>query len=232
MAENVLHDAKGGKPTPHAYEELQRAFDFFNERLFDGRIPQCLLTLQRKARACGYYSPRRFINASGELIDEIALNPETFALDTVAGILSTQVHEMCHAWRQHFGGKKSRRSYHDRVWAQKMRQIGLVPSDTGCPGGKETGQHMTHYILAGGPFDQACTVLIDDGYIISWFDRHTVGKTRKTLYFDPAVAGSAQPYSVGLAGGDEDDESPAEGEEGAEPAAPTMPGCEPEGPAG
>lgn len=117
MAENVLHDAKGGKPTPHAYEELQRAFDFFNERLFDGRIPQCLLTLQRKARACGYYSPRRFINASGELIDEIALNPETFALDTVADILSTQVHEMCHAWRQHFGGKKSRRSYHDRVRA-------------------------------------------------------------------------------------------------------------------
>lgn len=68
MAENVLHDAKGGKPTPHAYEELQRAFDFFNERLFDGRIPQCLLTLQRKARACGWVRAIRRNSSSPKIV--------------------------------------------------------------------------------------------------------------------------------------------------------------------
>jgi predicted RNA-binding Zn-ribbon protein involved in translation (DUF1610 family) len=30
-----------------------------------------------------------------------------------------------------------------------MKQIGLQPSDTGEPGGKEAGQSVTHYIVAG-----------------------------------------------------------------------------------
>jgi hypothetical protein len=28
-----------------------------------------------------------------------------------------------------------------------MESIGLVPSNTGLPGGKRTGQQMTHYIM-------------------------------------------------------------------------------------
>ena len=39
-----------------------------------------------------------------------------------------------------------RTGYHNREWASKMLEVGLVPSDTGQPGGKQTGQHMTHYI--------------------------------------------------------------------------------------
>jgi len=36
-------------------------------------------------------------------------------------------------------------------WAAKMKEIRLQPSTTGEPGGKETGQSVTHYILPGGP---------------------------------------------------------------------------------
>jgi hypothetical protein len=32
-----------------------------------------------------------------------------------------------------------------------MKGIGLQPSTTGEPGGKETGQSVTHYVLPGGP---------------------------------------------------------------------------------
>jgi hypothetical protein len=32
-----------------------------------------------------------------------------------------------------------------------MKEIGLHPSATGEPGGKETGKHMSHYIVSGGP---------------------------------------------------------------------------------
>ena len=34
-----------------------------------------------------------------------------------------------------------------------MEAIGLMPSHSGKPGGKRTGQQMTHYILDGGSYD-------------------------------------------------------------------------------
>lgn len=37
-----------------------------------------------------------------------------------------------------------------------MREVGLVPSETGKPHGKETGQRMTHYVEKGGRFENAC----------------------------------------------------------------------------
>ena len=53
--------------------------------------------------------------------------------------LSTLVHEMTHLQQQHFG-KPSRSGYHNKEWGLLMRAVGLIPSSTGEPGGKETGQ--------------------------------------------------------------------------------------------
>jgi len=36
-----------------------------------------------------------------------------------------------------------------------MEEIGLMPSNTGQPGGKKTGQGMTHYIIQNGLFVNA-----------------------------------------------------------------------------
>ena len=36
-----------------------------------------------------------------------------------------------------------------------METVGLMPSDTGQPGGKRTGQHMTHYLTKEGRYEQA-----------------------------------------------------------------------------
>ena len=36
-----------------------------------------------------------------------------------------------------------------------MHAIGLHPSDTGRPGGKETGQSCSHYIIEAGPYARA-----------------------------------------------------------------------------
>jgi hypothetical protein len=36
-----------------------------------------------------------------------------------------------------------------------MEAIGLMPSDTGEPGGGRVGQRVSHYIIEGGPFDCA-----------------------------------------------------------------------------
>jgi predicted SprT family Zn-dependent metalloprotease len=106
------------------------------------------------------FAEGRFGTVDGcETTDEIALNPSHFRSRTTAEVLSTLVHEMAHLW-QHHHGKPSRASYHNKEWAVKMRALGLIPSDTGQPGGKQTGQKVSHYIEEGGAFDVACTALI------------------------------------------------------------------------
>ena len=60
------------------------------------------------------------------MTDEIALNPAHFASRPTAGTLSTLAHEMAHLWQHHFG-TPSRTGYHNKEWAAKMREIGLIP---------------------------------------------------------------------------------------------------------
>jgi hypothetical protein len=45
--------------------------------------------------------------------------------------------------------------------------IGLMPSNTGEPGGKRTGQQMTHYVIEGGPFDLAFRTM-PPAFLLPW----------------------------------------------------------------
>ena len=161
------------KPTEQAYEELQLAYDWFNQRLFEGILPACLITFQRNKRTMGYFSRERFVDQSGKKTDEIALNPEYFAVISLDELLSTLVHEMAHLWQYHFG-KPGRGSYHNQEWADKMLAVGLCPSDTGRPGGKQTGDQMMDYVVENGRFSQECRALLETKFKISWYDRYPV----------------------------------------------------------
>ncbi len=161
----------GERPTPVMANELQRAFDFFNDRLFHGVLPSCLITLQRERATFGYFSKRRFVRFDGHLFaHEIALNPAYFAARTLKSTLSTLCHEMVHL-QQAAHGTAGRRGYHNAEWASWMDSIGLAPSDTGAPGGRRTGERVSHYILEGGAFDRAADALLDDHFVLSWIDR-------------------------------------------------------------
>jgi predicted SprT family Zn-dependent metalloprotease len=148
-------------PTEQAYDELQRAYDFLNARLFGGQLPSCLITLQRNKRTMGF---------SGVKTDEIAINPEYFAIVPIEEVLATVVHEMVHLWQDHFG-TPGRGKYHNQEWADKMISIGLIPSSTGAPGGRQTGDQMADYPAEGGVFLKACRELLKKDFKISWYDR-------------------------------------------------------------
>jgi hypothetical protein len=75
--------------------------------------------------------------------------------------MATLVHEMAHQWEQDHG-TPPRKGYHDTQWARKMWEIGLIPSDTGQPGGKETGQKMDHYIDPAGKFMKVFRAMPDE----------------------------------------------------------------------
>lgn len=185
------------KPTRDTYTELERAYDHFNRALFGNALPPCVITLQRKRGAFGYFWGNTWSETKGaSLTDEIALNPDSFQTRSVEAVLSTLVHEMCHL-QQHHDGKPSRSGYHNKEWARMMEAVGLIPSDTGAAGGKKTGQRVTHYIEAGGVYEAACAALVAEGFSIPWQartrDEATARKKRasKTKYACPSCAVNA-----------------------------------------
>lgn len=180
------------RPTEEAYAELQQAYDFYNLELFENRLPHCLITFQRLKKTCGYFSKDRFGRRDGRKTDEIALNPEYFAVVSPVEVLQTLVHEMTHLWQWHFG-KPSRACYHNTEWAERMEAIGLMPSSTGESGGRRVGQKMADYVIAGGQFEIATARLFATGFEITWLDRYPAlppVRTSPSIKGVSAVAGA------------------------------------------
>lgn len=158
-------------PTTEFYASLQSAFDHFNAELFEGMLPHCLITLRSASRVYGYHHAGRFISIKGVQIDELGLHPGFFTLRPIESVLSTLVHEMVHHWQAHFA-TPSPSNAHNREWAKKMESLGLMPSNTGLPGGKRTGRSVSHYIIPEGIFLVSCRRLVEGGFVIPWLDRH------------------------------------------------------------
>jgi hypothetical protein len=140
--------------TVQQFTTLEDLYGFYNQQLFGGILPACLVNLSRHREAVGYFIPREWTSLSGgDIRDEISLNPDSFYLGDEYWH-STLVHEMCHVWQFHFG-KYSQYNYHNQQWATKMQAVGLMPSHTGKEGGNTTGQYMSDYVMEGGKFQQA-----------------------------------------------------------------------------
>jgi len=159
------------KPTVESYDQLQKAYDFFNRELFGSKLSNCLITLQREKRAYGYFSPDRFQRKDGVKTDEIVMNPIYFGVRPLTETFNTLVHEMCHLWQEHFG-KPGRGRYHNREWAKKMLEVGLTPSSTGAPGGAQTGDHVSGFPTEGGRFLEVCRKFLVHQPNIAWYDRY------------------------------------------------------------
>jgi len=153
------------RPTQETYDAFQIAYDHFNWQLFEARLPNCLILLQRKKRSYGHFSQSRFKRDDGTTCAEISLNPAYFPVRSVEEVLSTLVHEQVHLWQFYFG-KPGRGRYHNRQWDEKMKSLGLYPSHTREPGGHEPGDQMTHYVVDDGPFQEAARALIEGGFRI------------------------------------------------------------------
>ena len=189
-------------PTRTTSSGLTEAYDFFNERLFGGRLPRCLITMQRQKGAYGYFAGRRFGSRDGaEVTDEIALNPAHFKSRTTEESLSTLVHEMAHLEQHHFG-KPRRTSYHNKQWAGMMQASGLIRAIRRRPGGKETGQRVGHYIATAEPSTSACRRAVGQGfavrYVELWGDpekrkKKAASKTRNTPVRDCGLNAWGKP---------------------------------------
>ncbi|MGE4069852.1 MAG: SprT-like domain-containing protein [Lysobacterales bacterium] len=157
------------RPTETICTELQYLFDTFNRELFRFELPECVLTVDIACRsAYGYFRPDAFVNADGEIVDQISLNPKYMLTRPMQDVAGTVAHEMVHGWMHRCSERKPRGGYHCKRWGQKMKSIGLFPSNTGQPGGRQTGYQMTHFPIAGGPFLGVVGALESQGFAITW----------------------------------------------------------------
>ena len=161
-------------PTNDFYSFFQYIYEFYNKNLYDEELPNCMFVIVRKKATFGHFIPERWENDQKIKSDEIAINPLMFGQYPLIEILQTIVHEMCHLWQYHFG-ERTRKSYHDKQWGNKMESMGLMPSNTGKPGGKKTGQQMMDYIIEDGKFIEQTKILVsNDIFKKLWYDRFGV----------------------------------------------------------
>ena len=50
------------KPTQDVATEWQEAYNFFNRELFDGELPECLITVKAQPMSRGYFAWDRWEN--------------------------------------------------------------------------------------------------------------------------------------------------------------------------
>ena len=172
-------------PTRETYLGWAYAGDFYNVELFGGELPPFLITYQRSRKSYGYFAGDQFVDlnlvpdfarllsslkSATAGIDEIAINSTHLHERPVEQTLATLVHEMAHLKRYRLIKPRPTPGYHDKKWARIMLEVGLMPSVTGEPGEKTTGQKVSHYIIPGGRFEIATHELLRRGFTIRYLE--------------------------------------------------------------
>ena len=143
---------------------LQSALCAYNIHLFGGRIRNCIVLARvLPGRSTGFYTRSRYLTKTmpRRHIDEIVLHPHYFQWPEYA--LSVLVHEMCHAYQSHYGAHSAVPPIHNAEFARIMIRVGLMPSQTGQPGGSPVGATMDQYIIPGGGFSRVTRALLNAG---------------------------------------------------------------------
>jgi len=157
------------KPNIEQNESYLKAFDFFNEKLFDNALPRPMLIFSRSKKIIGgMFTPHVWEDTDGndQSIHEIALNCNLMSYDEdLSDMLGILVHEMCHLWQWEYGNP-SRNGYHNKEWSNKAKEIGLnvwaVDKHGNKQENKETGQSISTDRVEGGPFDESLKELPED----------------------------------------------------------------------
>jgi hypothetical protein len=144
------------KSTKAQFTAYQQIFDYFNRTLFDSSLPDCMLSFCRlRSNSHSLFTSEQWREEAGSTRAEISLNMKQLCEnEPIKNVMATLVREMVHLWQEKYG-KPSSKWYFNQEWAGKMKEIGLIPSTTGLPGGKQTGQGVKHFIEPDGRFERA-----------------------------------------------------------------------------
>lgn len=175
------------------YGEMEKAFKFYNEKLFGGSLPEVVFSLDDRNGIRGCFSLSTLVNEEGNIIAKISINPSYIKEGEEKKILCTLVHEMCHL-KRFMDGERLSNGYHSKKWAQVMKESGLIPTDDGTMDGKETGFAMTQYVEKGGAFDIYTKKLFEKGFS---FGVKNSGEVKENEVYRNENSGKRYRYKCG-----------------------------------
>lgn len=140
----------GKTPTRAMMDALEGAFDHFNERLFERRLPPLFLTTSRShnRRVLGFFTPESWAGPEG-FVWELSLTPRCTSMGA-RDVLSVLVHEMAHELDELQGTTPKSPGWHGKAWFKIMRDVGLEPKPNG-----RSRVSVSHAIIEGGRFARA-----------------------------------------------------------------------------
>lgn len=108
--------------------ELHKLFDNLNQEFFQGKLPECIITIQAKGNtgAYGWFTPNKVWNVDKENKHEINITSESLSRDYI-DIAKTMLHEMVHLYCNTNGIKDTSRgnSYHNSNFKEESINHGF-----------------------------------------------------------------------------------------------------------
>ena len=127
------------------HAEVARAFDFFNQLHWGGRLPTPMLGSFRQppnGRKLGHYRPRSWRAPDGSLRDELIVYADLALERGMPEVLLTLLHEAVHVWQEHQGQPSG--AHHNQQWHREAARVGLVTS--GPTGATSAGEAFTRAV--------------------------------------------------------------------------------------
>ena len=161
----IIKEKQMSLPLIEQSQAYNGAFDWFNEKLFDGQLPRPMLCLTRNANVIGgYFNKAKWHDEAGNSVHEIAINANMMEQGNIVELMHTLIHEMIHL-KQEVVGKPSRHGYHNSEYADWAENMGLHCKDMKT--GKRTGHMIATKIEDGGKAAKAIALLPDE-HIFPW----------------------------------------------------------------
>lgn len=120
----MTEQTKARNPNRILWESYQQAFNYFNERLFEGTLPQCILSFAATGKSLGFFRDKRWKVDEFQALPEISLNPVLLTRhdDLIFQVL---VKNMVQLWQQTFGTPPNKEFYYNIEFTEKMEDLGL-----------------------------------------------------------------------------------------------------------
>jgi predicted SprT family Zn-dependent metalloprotease len=169
----------GQSPSRDICDAIVMIYEFASVHLFEPHcgkaLPPCVIIphRSRKSGVGGYFKPDAWATKDGETVShEIAITPTLLTTMSLEDILMLVAHEACHLYLSTYPeqfGPNSKRSGHGKSFVRVMNAIGLTPSKTGLPGGKQSGTSMWHFVSQDSDvFNIAFKKLEATGFVMPW----------------------------------------------------------------
>jgi len=89
------------KPTQTQFSAYQKIFDYFNKKLFEDNLPDCMPSFSRRRQSThALFSPGQWRLESGPTKAEISLNLKQLREAETINVMATLVRQMVHLWQE------------------------------------------------------------------------------------------------------------------------------------